>query len=276
MSVMQLAVSNIAWSAEETRRVLGVLKALGAAGVEVAPTRIAEWDDLDEQRLKIYRREIEGEGLRVSSLQAILFGKPGATLLGDEAGFDALLEHMAKVSDIAETLGAGTLVFGAPKNRLRGALSPEEARALGRERFGRLAAMLSGRSVVIGIEPVPAFYGGDFLASAQSVIDMVRLVNAPNIRVHLDTGCAKLGGDDIGNAIRAAGDLLCHFHAAEPNLRDFSAPAMDHSGASQALRDAHYGRWVAIEMRDSPEKAVEAVRQAVQWVSRTYAIGGFG
>jgi sugar phosphate isomerase/epimerase len=268
---MRLTISNLAWQVQETATALRLLKGLGAGGVEVAPTRIADWDQLNEKLLRDYRSRVEEAGLAVSSLQAILFGKPNATLLGDGDSFRLMLEHMATVADIAETLGAGVLVFGAPRNRLRGALRENEALELARERFGQLGDLLERRPVVIGIEPVPPTYGGDFLTSAQSVLGMVESVGHRSIRVHLDTGCVKLGGDAIADAIHAAGDRLCHFHAAEPNLGDFAAPAMDHAAASKALGEVHYQGWIAIEMREAPTEPLKAVEQAIRWVSDTYS-----
>lgn len=267
---MRLAVSNLAWKLEDTPKALRTLKASGVSGVEVAPTRIAEWDVLSDKMLQDYRRDIENAGLVVSSLQAVLFGKPDAILLGNEAGFRRMLDHVKYVADIAEALGARVLVFGAPRNRSRGAMAEPEALALGRERLSYMGDILLGSSVVIGIEPVPEIYGGDFLTSAQEVIDMVTAVGHPNVGVHLDTGCVKLGGGSIADAIGAAGTKLCHFHAAEPNLGNFSAPAMDHEAAGRALHAGGYRRWVAIEMREAASDALKAVEQAVRWVHRAY------
>ena len=126
--------------------------------------------------------------------------------------------------------------------------------------------------MVIGIEPIPPVYGGDFLTSARSVIDMVDLMRCTNIRVHLDTGCVKLGGDAIAEAIHGAGKKLCHFHASELDLGNFAAPVMDHVAASKALRDEKYEGWIVIEMRESPTDPLKAVEQAVRWVSNTYSL----
>jgi D-psicose/D-tagatose/L-ribulose 3-epimerase len=248
-----------------------MLRELGVHGVEVAPTRIAEWHDLNETVLRDYRSRVEGAGLAVSSLQAILFGKPTALLLGDDNGFRIMLDHMSFVADIAEMLGARALVLGAPRNRSRGDRTENDALELGRERLSQLGEALQNRPVVIGIEPVPPVYGGDFLTSARSVIDMVDSMRCTNIRVHLDTGCVKLGGDAIAEAIHAAGKKLCHFHAAEPDLGNFAVPVMDHVAASKALRDEKYEGWIAIEMRESPTDPLKAVEQAVRWVSNTYS-----
>jgi len=267
---MRMAISNLAWKAESTEQALTMLKAAGADGIEAAPTRIAPWEGLTRDALLAYRNRVEAAGLTVSSLQAILFAKPDARLLDDSASFDEMVTHLKRVADMADTLGAGVMVFGAPRNRLRGALAEETALALARDRFRALGDALTGRPLVLGIEPVPANYGGDFLTSAQSVVSLVHAVDHPHIRVHLDTGCVKLGGDSIALAIAAAGNLLCHFHASEPKLASFEQPVADHEAAAKALHATGYGGWVAIEMLEAPADALRAAESAVRWVRRTY------
>ena len=267
---IRLSVSNLAWDDAIKGEALARLAALGVQGVEVAPTRIADWDELTPARLRAYRNELEAAGLRASSLQAVFFNRPGAQLLGDAAGFAAMLEHTRKVAAIAAELGAEVAVFGAPRNRLRGDLSPDEATSLAAERLRVLGDAVAEADLFLGIEPVPPVYGGDFLTTAGEVIGMVRTTDHPWVRVHLDTGCVKLGGDRIDDAVREALPFLVHFHAAEPQLAGFSAPQADHAAAAAALRDVGYGRWIAIEMREPPSDALAEVETAVSFVQRTY------
>jgi len=268
---MRLAVSNLAWPAAAEEAAFGRLAALGVAGVEVAPTRLAPWKELTPAILTDYRTRLEREGLRVSSLQAILFGCDDLQLLSEAGSFTGLCEHIRRVADIAALLGARVLVFGAPRNRRRGDMPEAEAWRLGRDRLRALGEIAAARNTVIGIEPVPAFYGGDFLASWQDVLRMVRELDHPGIRVHLDTGCVGLGGGSIGDAIDASIEWLIHFHAAQPGLAGFAEPAANHAEAGTALRAAAYDNWLAIEMREQEGDALGATETAVHAVLRLYA-----
>jgi sugar phosphate isomerase/epimerase len=270
--MMRLSVSNLAWPADQEELAFARLVALGVAGVEVAPTRIAFWPSLTQSMLTDYRARIADRGLCVSSLQAILYGCDEPQLLGDDAAFEALCEHMRRVAAIARTLGAGIVVFGAPRNRQRGALSDAVAWPLARERLHRLGATVAAAGVTIGIEPVPAFYGGDFLGVWEDVLQMVRDVDHPGIRVHLDAGCVALGGGSIEQAVQVSHPWLAHFHAAQPGLASFSPPADNHREAASALKDCGYDRWVAIEMREQPANPIAAIEEAVTAVQRIYSI----
>lgn len=268
----QLAVSNLAWPAEQDDATFALLARLGVAGVEVAPTRLATWDALSAGQLADYRGRLAASGLAASSLQAVLFGLPELQLLGEEAVFAAMREHIRRVSDVAVQLGARTMVFGSPRNRLRGTMAAEAAWTIARERLHVLGEIAAAADVVIGVEPVPAFYGGDFLTSWEDVLRMVEEVASPGLQVHLDTGCVSLGGGAIQTAIEACADSLVHFHAAQVQLGSFENPDPAHAQAAAALQRIGYNGWVAIEMRQQPTEPLAAVAQAVRFVRSVYPI----
>jgi sugar phosphate isomerase/epimerase len=263
-----IAVSNLAWPLAQEAAAFALLGANGVQGVEVAPTRIAPWDDLDAPVLADYRRRIADAGLAVSSLQAILFGRPDLQLLDDDPG--PLIAHISRVVRIAAALGARVLVFGAPRNRLAGPLTAEAANARACTRLAALGAIAAAEGVVIGVEPVPAAYQGEFLTTWQEVHAMVKAVAHPGIGVHLDTACVMLGGGSIGEAIVACAPSLCHFHVAEPELATFESPKADHAAAAAALAAVGYRGWRSVEMREPPVDPLGAVGHAVAFASKTY------
>ncbi len=265
---MRLGVSNLAWATEDTPAAFDRLAALGVDGIEVAPTRIAGWDALGEGEVAAYRRRAEAAGLRVASLQAVFFGQPGAQLLADAASFRAMAEHMRRVAGIAAGLGAGVAVFGAPRNRGRGALAEADAEALAAERLRRLGDVAQEAGLVIGVEPVPARYGADCLLRAEAVRRVVAACGHGAVRTHLDSACAMLAGDSISAEIAATGAGLAHYHAAEPDLGGFGRPACPHAAAGAALRAASYGGWVVVEMRE--HGGLPAVEAAVRFAQRAY------
>ncbi len=213
------------------------------------------------------------EGLAVPVLQAIFHGLEGLALLGPAPAFAALRAQLARAAGIGAALGAGVLVFGAPRQRARGGLGEEEAFPLGAERLRLLAETAFAEGLRIGLEPVPEVYGNDFLVSWQEVLAMVRAVEHPGLAVHLDTACVMLGGGDIAEAARESAPWLAHVHAAEPRLGPFEAPVAPHAAALAALRAAGYGGWVAIEMLEAGEAPMQAVLRAVACLRRTGAAG---
>ena len=266
----RLGVSNLAWAPEAEDRAFALLAEHGAGGVEVAPTRIAAWDALTPARLAAFRQGCAASGLAVSSLQAVFFGRPDVALLGDRSAFAAMCEHMRVLAGIAEALGARVAVFGAPKSRLKGALSEPDAMALAAERLRVLGDIAGAGGLTLGMEPVPPVYGADFLNHARDVVAIVEQTAHPQVRAHLDTACVTLGGDDPAAAIRAAAPLLAHYHMAEPDLGPFSDPSCDHAGAGRALDEVGYGGWVVIEMRQGQGDGLAAVATAIGFARGHY------
>lgn len=265
----RLGVSNLAWASEQATEALELLARLGVTGVEAAPTRIAAWNYLNAAAITGYRRQVEGAGLRVCSLQAILFGRPDLQLLADEAAFLALAEHMRCVAAVAHGLGASIAVLGAPRNRTRGALTVEAAEALAAERLRALGDIVEPAGLTIGLEPVPAQYGADFMLRAADVRRVVAQCGHPAVRTHLDCACVMLGGDDIGPEIAATGDGLAHYHVAEPELGALDAPVCAHGTAAAALAAMGYAGWTVIEMREQPG-GLGALEAAVRFAQKTY------
>lgn len=265
----RLGVSNLAWLPDQAPAALGMIARLGADGVEVAPTRVAPWGSLDASAVAEYRRHVEGEGMVVCSLQAILFGRDSLQLLAGEPAFQALAEHMRHVAEVAHGLGAGVAVLGAPRNRIRGALGIAEAEALAARRLRVLGDIVADAGLAIGLEPVPAEYGADFMLRAVDVRRVVALCGHPAVRTHLDCACVMLGGDAIEDEIAATGPSLAHYHIAEPGLGPFDRPACAHGEAAAALGAIAYQGWRVIEMREQPS-GLAAVAAAVGFARHTY------
>lgn len=249
---MPLAISNILWNPEQEAAALVAAKAAGADGIEVAPSRIAPWDAQTPAAAIAYRAKLADHGLAIPSMQALLFGVPDVALLADTASYQRLADHLARVADIAAALGARVLVFGAPKQRLRGTLDASAANALAAERLRLIGAALHQHGVVLGIEPVPAAYGADFLHNVTEVAALVRQVNHLAIRLHLDTGALHLAGEDVAVATANA-DILCHVHLSRPQLAPLTEALPLDAQLAPALQAMPYRGWLSIEIGPQAE-----------------------
>ncbi len=269
---MRLAVSNIAWAADEQEAVLPVLAAGGVSGIEIAPTMVwPGWQGATPDAARDLRERLGGRGFAVPALQSILFGRPELLLFGDDASRDGLVAHVAGVARLAGVLGAAVMVFGSPRNRLRGALSPDAAMEQAVPVFRALGAVCHEAGTALGIEANPADYGGDFLTSWAEAAELVTRVGHPGVVLHLDTACTALAGDDPVAAARSCAGRIRHFHVSAPQLGpvDEDSP-IDHPAIAEALRVGGYGGWVSVEMRRA-EAPVAALRRAVAFVRTCYA-----
>ncbi|HEX4169804.1 MAG TPA: TIM barrel protein, partial [Bryobacteraceae bacterium] len=165
---MKLAVSNIAWAPARDREVFDSLQRLGVHALEVAPTRLwPDWQGATPAAARPFRRTLTDAGFQVPSLQAILFAKPDCKLFGTETERVNLVNHLRLCADLAVQIGAVSLVFGAPKNRARGELSPSDAFSSAAELFREVSRYYASQNVCLCLEANPPQYGCTFITNSQ-------------------------------------------------------------------------------------------------------------
>jgi sugar phosphate isomerase/epimerase len=270
---VKLAVSNIAWSSTLESDAIHALQSLGVTAVELAPTRPwPDWVGASVENAAILQKDYSARGIAIPSMQAILFGKPNCKLFGTDSERVDLVEHLRFCADLAAALGAHSLVFGAPKNRDLGDLTPDVAFDSARETFAEAAGYYHSNGVCLCLEANPPQYGCTFITNSRDAGRLVRAVDSAGFRLHLDSACMYLAGEDLSTAIEASQDILQHFHASEPNLGTFHAPVVDHASAAHALRSIGYSNWISLEMREA-EQPIAALQEAIRLVSATYDLG---
>lgn len=268
---LRLAVSNIAWDRADEAEIVELFRREDVVGVEIAPTKWRD-DPLGAPAADVItlRKRWNDAGVSIVSLQSLLFGRPDLQLFGDASSRAALKDFLMRTMDFASLLGARALVFGSPKNRLRGALSVGDATTIAAEFFRSLAPAAAERGCVICLEANPAVYGGDFLLTTADVTALARSVAHPAIGVNVDLGTMILNGEDPRAEITAARELIGHVHVSEPQLAEIG-PSPVHEAAAEALASIGYAHWVSIEMRAAGETTnVAAVSRAINTARRVY------
>lgn len=268
---MKIAVSNIAWPAGCDEEMADLLAELGATGVEVAPTKV--WPvppDATDAEVDAHRRMWESRGIAVVAAQALLFGRPDLTLFDDPDTRRKTLDYLRGVVRVCGRLGAKSLVFGSPKNRRAGGRDRETVWAEAVEFFGMLGEAAADHGTAVVMEANPPTYGADFVTRACEAAELVRAVNHPGFRLHLDSACMTMAGDDPDAVIPAAGQLLTHFHASEPQLAPVGDGPVDHARFAGCLKAIGYAGWVSIEMRQPDPFDAGVIRRAVAKVQEAY------
>ena len=267
----RLAVSNIAWEPSEDAAVVEVLRRAGVAGIEIAPTKWREkpFDALASD-VAAYRRGWEERGLRIASLQALLFGRPDLQLFASRASRQQLGDYLRRVIDFAAAVGAHAMVFGSPKNRVRGSLSMADAMSIAADFLRDIGEYCVERETAMCIEANPAGYGCDFVTTTAEAVSLCVAVNHPGVGVNVDLGGIAMSGEDPSVAITNARSVIGHYHASEPNLAEIGASS-PHAEAERALEEIGYAKWISIEMRASGDN-VNAVRRALEQTKAAYRV----
>ena len=259
------AVSCIAWDAHDDIGALECLSLQGIRYVEIAPAKYFDWGDLQRAYLSGSMGEMVAElkaqlklsSLTVSSIQAVLYKKPHLLVFGDDGVRAELSAHMHMIVDFATALKDDAsrreepipIVFGSPRNRHRPEhVSAEEADNLFLDLFVPIATYAHERGCVVCIEPNAPEYGCNFITTSAQAQVLIEKANHPGLRLHLDTGCMAMVGEDIGEAFARCADIVAHVHVSEPFLADFLRPVVDHAEVARALQAARYSKLLSLEL----------------------------
>ena len=264
-------ISNIAWPMADDMAAEAALHELGVSSLELAPTR--HWPDLSmvtEAAARDLSESLLARGFRIAGFQAVLFGQPSLQVFGVDGG-RACRDYLISVCRLAGWMGAGAVVLGAPKNRLRGGLAPEAAHALARDFFREVGAAADAVGTRICLEPNPAAYGADFLLTAAEAADLVQAVDSPGVALNFDMGEQALHEADAAANILVLAPLIGHFHVSEPMLEPFDPARAAHAEAAAALRRVGYAGAVSLEMKP-PTGGIPSLRAALAGMKEIYEL----
>lgn len=262
--------SNIAWSPEEESIAKKLLVKYGVAGVEVAPARaVKDIYNFKNDEALAYRRYWNDEGISITSMQALLFGGPGGNIFGNSSERKLVETHLKKVIELASILGAKKLVFGSPKNRLKGELSKSEANASAADFFHSIAIHAVEHDTQLCIEPNPTYYGCDFVNTSDEAFELYGLINHSGFGVHLDAVGMHLSNEDINHQLNKLGEHISHFHISEKDLVEIGTGETPHNVVARALAKSKYSGYLSIEMLRQP-LGIASVESALAFVLGHY------
>ncbi|MGE0310984.1 MAG: sugar phosphate isomerase/epimerase family protein [Lautropia sp.] len=240
---MKIGVSNLLWTRTHDLRVAGLLNRRGIDCIDVAPTRYFPADRPPApEEIAAVRTFWKARGIRIVGMQSLLHGTSGLALFGDEAARAGMHAHLARMIGIGAGLGATRLVFGSWQNRQRRELSLADAIARAATFFRPLAELAAGRGMQLGVEPIHAGYGNDFLVDHDEAAALVDAVDSPGFGLVLDVGCAGLAGEDLDAVVLRHGHLVGHVQLAERDLAPLAGDNRWHEVAGRALGARAPGR----------------------------------
>ncbi len=114
----------------------------------------------------------------------------------------------------------------------------------------------------ICVEPLNRFET-DFLNTVDQALKLIKAVNSPALKLHLDTFHMNIEEKHQPDAIRKAGKLLGHFHACGTDRGTPGGDSLEWKGIVKALKDVGYDNDVVIESFTTDVKVI--ARAAAIW-----------
>lgn len=255
---MKLAISNIAWTAEQDAKMYERMKCLGYEGLEIAPTRIfpeQPYEKLEEA--SGWLKELKAEyGLCIPSMQSIWFGRQ-EKIFGSEQERAALLTYTKEAIDFAAAVGCKNLVFGCPRNRaVPDGVSEKKAIPF----FKELGAYAAKKGTAIGMEANPPIYHTNYVNDTGSALQLIEEVDEKGFLLNLDVG-TMIHNKEAVEELEGKAAWINHVHISEPGLKLIEQRSL-HKELACFLRENAYSGFVSIEM-GKQERFEEALMEEI-------------
>jgi D-psicose/D-tagatose/L-ribulose 3-epimerase len=242
---MRFGAITFIWTSPFATEELGLVERVANLGFDVLEVAVEEAGLLDPEAL---RETLERSGL---GCVVIGFCTDDRDVSSDNEGVRrAGIEYAKRCIDLAAAAGAplvagplhqavGKARFVTPEER-----SAEFARAT--EGLREVADYAGERGLSLALEPLNR-WETDMLNTVEQGLALCDAVERKNVGLLLDTFHQNIEEKRLGDAIRAVGERLLHFHASE---NDRGVPGSGHipwAEVREALREIQYDGVISLE-----------------------------
>jgi sugar phosphate isomerase/epimerase len=270
---MKFALCNEMFKDRPMAEVCSTAKRLGYQGLEIAPFTLAESaDKVSPKGRKDIRRTIESNGLEVVGLHWLFAGPAGLHLTTtDDQVWGRTRDYLSCLLDLCSDLGGTVLVLGSPKQR--SIIEGQTKEGAWQRAVDLLSSVLDKArqlKLTICLEPLsPA--ETNFINTVAEGMQMVRQINHPNLRIHLDVKAMCSEGKPVPEIIRSVrAEDVGHFHVNDPNLYGPGMGDVDYGPIAQAIRDIGYDKWLSVEPFKYDPDPETVARKSIEYLRRYF------
>ncbi|MEC5128653.1 sugar phosphate isomerase/epimerase family protein [Verrucomicrobiales bacterium BCK34] len=250
--MMKYAICNETFQDWPFEKAFQYAREVGYTGIEIAPfTMASDARDVSAEQRATVKQQIKDAGLECVGLHWLLAKTEGYYLTTpDEAVRKSTGEYLAELARLCRDLDGSIMVLGSPQQRnLLPGISHEQGMAFAAEAIRSAMPVLEDCGVTLALEPLGPGEG-DFLNTAASGIELAKMVDSPNCRLHLDVKAMSSEEKPFAQIIRESKDWVAHFHANDANLLGPGMGDIEFDPIFAALKEIDYQDWVSVEVFD--------------------------
>lgn len=242
---MRIGLNTFLYTSPFTTKSVSLFPKFKRWGFETVEIPVEDPSHIDPVKV---REAAKKAGIAIGSICAAM--GPGRDFRGTPAEQKNAMAYCTALIDQAAIMGCPSLI--GPIYSVVGKADAVPAAqqkvewALVVKNLKRLAAHAEAKGVTLCIEPLNRFET-DFLNTCDQGLRLIKAVNSPAVKLHLDTFHMNIEEKNQAAAIRKAGKLLGHFHACGS---DRGTPGNDHinwAHIAEALKAVGYDGPVVIE-----------------------------
>ncbi|MCF7906002.1 sugar phosphate isomerase/epimerase [Candidatus Gracilibacteria bacterium] len=261
-----ITISNLAWEKYEDTAVFKLIQDAHIHSLEISIFR----DSNDFSSTEKIIKQLAPYGIKVVALQSLLFRHSELYLFQQKKSREQMLDHLLKVISFAHRTGVKNIIFGCPKNKIRGDMAYQEAFQIAVNFFSRLAQHCESLNIIFCIEPTPSIYGADFICNTEEAVKLVRACDNKFLRVNFDLGASITNKENIKDTILKNAEHIGHFHISEPFLKAIRLNSLFHKGISKIIRHSAYKGPISIEMLPKETNNIESIKRTLSFVQEIY------
>lgn len=245
----------------------------GYQGLEIAPFTIANnVTEISAARRTEIRRQAEKVKLQIIGLHWLLAKTTGFYLTTpDSAVRRRTAEYLGELARFSADLGGKLMVLGSPKQRdILPGVTREQAMKYAADTLSAAMPMMEKTDVTIALEPLaPA--DTNFMLTAAEGVELMKLVDSPRCRLHLDCKAMATEPTPIPELIRKHRGEFIHFHANDANLQGPGFGKLDFVPIFKALKEVDYHGWISVEVFDYTPGIERLAKESIDYMKKCEA-----
>ncbi|UCC97169.1 MAG: sugar phosphate isomerase/epimerase [Phycisphaerales bacterium] len=268
---MKFSLCNEMFEGVSMPEICSTASRLGYHGIEIAPFTLApSADEITAEQRKEVRRAVEDSGLETVGLHWLFAGPDGLHMTTtDNKTWGRTRDYLSCLLDLCSDLGGKVLVLGSPKQRsLVEGQSKQGAWQRAVDLLSSVLDKASSLGLMICFEPLSTVET-DFVNTVAEGMEMVRQINHPNFKIHLDVKAMCSESKPVPEIIRSvrAADIG-HFHVNDANLYGPGMGDVDYGPIAEAIKEVGWDRWLSVEVFKYDPDPETIARKSIDYLRR--------
>ena len=268
---MKFALCNEMFEGRDMAEVCSTASRLGYHGIEIAPFTLSRSaEDITAEQKRELRRAVRDNGLEVVGLHWLFAGPDGLHITTtDDAIWGRTRDYLSCLLDLCGELGGKVLVLGSPKQRsLVAGQTKEGAWKRAADALSSVLDKAAKLDATICLEPLSPVET-DFINTVSEGMEMVRQINHPNLKIHLDVKAMCSEGTPVPDIIRSVrGEDVGHFHVNDSNLYGPGMGDVDYRPIAQAINDIGWDKWLSVEVFKYDPDPETIAQKSIEYLRR--------
>ncbi len=263
---MKFAVCNEIFEDANLAEAYAFARETGYTGLEVAPFTLGDAPTrLTSEQRQEFSNQARDAGLEIIGLHWLLVKTEGYHLTTNQHSVrKKTQDYFEELIELCADLGGSIMVLGSPKQRsFTAPMTHADAMKNAADTLSGVTELLEKYGVTIAIEPLGPGEG-NFLNLASQGVALIKMIDHPNIRLHLDVKAMSSEPEPVDKIIKDNKAYTVHVHANDPNLLGPGMGEFDQRPVFKALHETNYQGWVSVEVFDFKLGYEEILRQSMQ------------